>query len=64
MTAEAAKEHPGVSYMITAPLGLHELLVVKLIALSENIYVLSDFLLNYYTILKSFHKCSVAYVLL
>lgn len=27
LTAEAAKEHPGVSYMITAPLGLHELLV-------------------------------------
>lgn len=29
LTAEAAKEHPGVSYIITAPLGLHELLVVK-----------------------------------
>ncbi|CAN1853316.1 Sirohydrochlorin ferrochelatase, chloroplastic [Linum perenne] len=28
LTAEAAKEHPGVSYLITAPLGLHELLVV------------------------------------
>lgn len=28
LTAEAAKEHPGVSYMVTAPLGLHELLVV------------------------------------
>ncbi|XP_044501639.1 sirohydrochlorin ferrochelatase, chloroplastic isoform X2 [Mangifera indica] len=27
LTAEAAKEHPGVSYMVTAPLGLHELLV-------------------------------------
>ncbi|KAJ9135340.1 hypothetical protein P3X46_032534 [Hevea brasiliensis] len=27
LTAEAAKEHPGVSYIITAPLGLHELLV-------------------------------------
>ncbi|CAN1182832.1 Sirohydrochlorin ferrochelatase, chloroplastic [Linum perenne] len=27
LTAEAAKEHPGVSYLITAPLGLHELLV-------------------------------------
>ncbi|MCD7460990.1 hypothetical protein HAX54_044959 [Datura stramonium] len=27
LTAEAAKEHPGVSYVITAPLGLHELLV-------------------------------------
>ncbi|EPS61981.1 hypothetical protein M569_12814, partial [Genlisea aurea] len=27
LTAEAAKEHPGVPYMITAPLGLHELLV-------------------------------------
>ncbi|KAL8124320.1 sirohydrochlorin ferrochelatase, chloroplastic [Apium graveolens] len=27
LTAEAAKDHPGVSYMITAPLGLHELLV-------------------------------------
>lgn len=46
LTAEAAKEHLGVSYMITAPLGLHELLVVKLIALSENLYVLSDFLLK------------------
>ncbi|XP_057769291.1 sirohydrochlorin ferrochelatase, chloroplastic isoform X1 [Salvia miltiorrhiza] len=27
LTAEAAKEHPEVSYVITAPLGLHELLV-------------------------------------
>ncbi|XP_059294178.1 sirohydrochlorin ferrochelatase, chloroplastic-like [Lycium ferocissimum] len=27
LTAEAAKEHPGISYVITAPLGLHELLV-------------------------------------
>ncbi|XP_047317815.1 sirohydrochlorin ferrochelatase, chloroplastic-like [Impatiens glandulifera] len=27
LTAEAAKEHLGVSYIITAPLGLHELLV-------------------------------------
>lgn len=27
LTAEAAKEHPGVSYIITAPLGLHDLLV-------------------------------------
>ncbi|THG02687.1 hypothetical protein TEA_003046 [Camellia sinensis var. sinensis] len=27
LTAEAAKGHPGVSYIITAPLGLHELLV-------------------------------------
>ncbi|KAI3713230.1 hypothetical protein L1987_71804 [Smallanthus sonchifolius] len=27
LTAEAAKDHPGVSYMITAPLGLHLLLV-------------------------------------
>ncbi|KAK4488506.1 hypothetical protein RD792_004270 [Penstemon davidsonii] len=27
LTAEAAKEHPSVSYVITAPLGLHELLV-------------------------------------
>ncbi|KAK1438823.1 hypothetical protein QVD17_04634 [Tagetes erecta] len=27
LTAEAAKDHPGVSYMITAPLGLHPLLV-------------------------------------
>ncbi|KAK4282369.1 hypothetical protein QN277_013756 [Acacia crassicarpa] len=26
-TAEAAKGHPGVSYIITAPLGLHQLLV-------------------------------------
>ncbi|CAN4082417.1 unnamed protein product [Withania somnifera] len=30
LTAEVAKEHPGVSYVITAPLGLHELLVVRL----------------------------------
>lgn len=28
LTAEAAKEHPGVKYIVTAPLGLHELLVV------------------------------------
>jgi hypothetical protein len=28
LSAEAAKQHPGVSYIITAPLGLHELLVV------------------------------------
>ncbi|CAB4275256.1 unnamed protein product [Prunus armeniaca] len=27
LTAEAAKEHPGVSYLVTAPLGLHPLLV-------------------------------------
>ncbi|KAF7819547.1 sirohydrochlorin ferrochelatase, chloroplastic isoform X1 [Senna tora] len=27
LTAEAAKEHPGVSYIVTAPLGVHELLV-------------------------------------
>ncbi|KAG5533188.1 hypothetical protein RHGRI_027412 [Rhododendron griersonianum] len=27
LTADAAKEHPGVSYVITAPLGLHQLLV-------------------------------------
>lgn len=27
LTADAAKEHLGVSYIITAPLGLHELLV-------------------------------------
>ncbi|KAH6774414.1 sirohydrochlorin ferrochelatase B [Perilla frutescens var. frutescens] len=27
LTAEAAKEHPGISYAVTAPLGLHELLV-------------------------------------
>nr|XP_043638997.1 sirohydrochlorin ferrochelatase, chloroplastic isoform X2 [Erigeron canadensis]XP_043638998.1 sirohydrochlorin ferrochelatase, chloroplastic isoform X2 [Erigeron canadensis] len=27
LTAEAAKDYPGVSYMITAPLGLHTLLV-------------------------------------
>ncbi|XP_059669950.1 sirohydrochlorin ferrochelatase, chloroplastic [Cornus florida] len=27
LTADAAKEHPGVSYIITAPLGLHELIV-------------------------------------
>ncbi|XP_010251142.1 PREDICTED: sirohydrochlorin ferrochelatase, chloroplastic isoform X2 [Nelumbo nucifera] len=27
LTAEAAKEHPGISYIITAPLGLHELMV-------------------------------------
>ncbi|PNX61276.1 sirohydrochlorin ferrochelatase-like protein [Trifolium pratense] len=27
MSAEAAKQHPGVSYIITAPLGLHVLLV-------------------------------------
>ncbi|PON84241.1 Cobalamin (vitamin B12) biosynthesis CbiX [Trema orientale] len=27
LTAEAAKEHPGVPYIVTAPLGLHELLV-------------------------------------
>ncbi|KMZ64302.1 Sirohydrochlorin cobaltochelatase [Zostera marina] len=27
LAAEAAKAHPGISYVITAPLGLHELLV-------------------------------------
>ncbi|KAI4366873.1 hypothetical protein MLD38_022683 [Melastoma candidum] len=27
LTAEAASHHPGVSYIVTAPLGLHELLV-------------------------------------
>ncbi|KAH9790856.1 Sirohydrochlorin ferrochelatase [Citrus sinensis] len=27
LTAEAAKEHPGVPYIVTAPLGLHEQLV-------------------------------------
>ncbi|ONI18287.1 hypothetical protein PRUPE_3G207400 [Prunus persica] len=28
LTAEAAKEHPGVSYIVTTPLGLHPLLVI------------------------------------
>lgn len=28
LTAEAAKDHPGISYIVTAPLGLHEQLVV------------------------------------
>ncbi|KAK2423408.1 sirohydrochlorin ferrochelatase, chloroplastic [Trifolium repens] len=27
LSAKAAKQHPGVSYIVTAPLGLHELLV-------------------------------------
>ncbi|XP_078441000.1 sirohydrochlorin ferrochelatase B [Wolffia australiana] len=27
LAAEAAKEYPGISYIVTAPLGLHELLV-------------------------------------
>lgn len=27
LSAEAAKQHPGVPYIVTAPLGLHELLV-------------------------------------
>ncbi|CAK9161774.1 unnamed protein product [Ilex paraguariensis] len=27
LTAEAAREHPGASYIVTAPIGLHELLV-------------------------------------
>lgn len=27
LVAEAAREHPGISYIISAPLGLHELLV-------------------------------------
>ncbi|CAA6664315.1 unnamed protein product [Spirodela intermedia] len=27
IAAEAAKEHPGISYIVSAPLGLHELLV-------------------------------------
>lgn len=27
LAAEAAKDHPGISYIVTAPLGLHELLV-------------------------------------
>ncbi|XP_030934493.1 sirohydrochlorin ferrochelatase, chloroplastic-like, partial [Quercus lobata] len=27
LAAEAAKEHPDVSYIVTAPLGLHDLLV-------------------------------------
>ncbi|OIW06658.1 hypothetical protein TanjilG_04052 [Lupinus angustifolius] len=27
LSAEAAKDHPGVSYIVTAPLGLHHLLV-------------------------------------
>ncbi|KAI8539782.1 hypothetical protein RHMOL_Rhmol09G0209500 [Rhododendron molle] len=31
LTADAAKEHPGVSYVITAPLGLHQLLVKVLV---------------------------------
>ena len=30
LTAEAAKDHPGISYIITAPLGLHEQLVVSI----------------------------------
>ncbi|KDO55190.1 hypothetical protein CISIN_1g023828mg [Citrus sinensis] len=34
LTAEAAKEHPGVPYIVTAPLGLHEQLVVNNFVLS------------------------------
>ena len=29
LAAEAAKEHPDVSYIVTTPLGLHDLLVVS-----------------------------------
>lgn len=35
LAAEAAKAHPGISYVITAPLGLHELLVVCCFAASQ-----------------------------
>ncbi|KAF7131621.1 hypothetical protein RHSIM_Rhsim09G0149800 [Rhododendron simsii] len=31
LTADAAREHPGVSYVITAPLGVHQLLVKVLV---------------------------------
>ncbi|KAF7151385.1 hypothetical protein RHSIM_Rhsim02G0095200 [Rhododendron simsii] len=31
LTADVAKEHPGVSYVITAPLGVHQLLVKVLV---------------------------------
>ncbi|XP_034209248.1 sirohydrochlorin cobaltochelatase-like [Prunus dulcis] len=37
LTAEAAKEHPGVSYIVTTPLGLHPLLVMlePVVAISQ-----------------------------
>ena len=30
LAALAAEKHPGVSYIVTAPIGLHELMVVRL----------------------------------
>lgn len=30
LAASAAEKHPGVSYIVTAPIGLHELMVVRL----------------------------------
>ncbi|KAI3892943.1 hypothetical protein MKX03_037507 [Papaver bracteatum] len=38
LTAEAAKEHPGVTYLITAPLGLHE----QIVALTDLIPCVSQ----------------------
>jgi hypothetical protein len=29
LAAEAAKKHPGVSYLVTAPIGLHKSMVVR-----------------------------------
>ncbi|KAL6143244.1 hypothetical protein ACLB2K_053939 [Fragaria x ananassa] len=38
LTAAAAKEHPGVSYMVTAPLGLHPLLVANASSIDMQVH--------------------------
>lgn len=36
LAAQAAEQHTGVPYIVTAPIGLHELMVVRLLKLKNN----------------------------
>ncbi|GLJ20766.1 hypothetical protein SUGI_0378410 [Cryptomeria japonica] len=49
LAAEAAKEHPGIPYIVTAPLGLHELMVVS-----------NDLIIIAYAIFRIFLFCFVS----
>ncbi len=36
LAAQAAEQHIGVPYVVTAPIGLHELMVVRLLKLKNH----------------------------
>ncbi len=36
LAAQAAEQHTGVPYVVTAPIGLHELMVVRLLKLKNH----------------------------